>query len=118
MAVPGFVDYDGYTEEQALASVGLGWTLLIKKLWAAKPAETIVVQVKEKFGGLRFYTYHSTAEFNELIRQVEDESYRTCEECGAAGVLDQSHYWVKTLCPVHTADRNERRAKKWGVPRE
>jgi hypothetical protein len=47
-----------------------------------------VLQVKEKFGGLRFYV---NCRRNEAIRQrigiATDESFRTCEICGQPGKL-------------------------------
>ncbi len=97
--VPGFVTYRGYSRTQALASVGLGWAKLINKLFDGKPKDTVVIQVKEKFGGLRFYTSGSTEQFENLIREAEDESYITCEICGDPGKLNQDRSWIKTLCP-------------------
>jgi len=63
-----------------------------------------VLQVKEKFGGLRFYYMMNTKD-DELYRRIqtavdttEDTSYSTCQITGNIGVLckDGSHYM--TLC--------------------
>ena len=55
-------------------------------------------QVKEKFGGLRFY-YNGGDDFIEgLVWMAEAISYRTCEECGSPGTSNNTG-WVKTLCP-------------------
>lgn len=88
------------TREEALESVGRGWRLLIEGLYAAKPATTKVVQVKEKFGGLRFYVERSTEDFNQLIDTAESVSFRICEMCGAPGnpVNTPGSSWRKTLC--------------------
>jgi len=40
-----------------------------------------VVQVKEKFGGLRFYVNGASDEINDLIDEYEKKSYLTCEVC-------------------------------------
>ena len=96
--VPGFVTYRGYTRAQALRSVGQGWAKLIDRLFDAKPQDTVIIQVKEKFGGLRFYTDESTEEFQNLIDEAEEESYKTCQNCGTAGTLNTDRYWVVTLC--------------------
>tara|TARA_Y100000034_G_C6884403_1_gene405860 strand:+ start:175 stop:573 length:399 start_codon:yes stop_codon:yes gene_type:complete len=54
-------------------------------------------QVKEKFGGLRFY-YHGGNDFiNGLVWMAEGMSERTCERCGAPGKPDGTS-WVTTLC--------------------
>jgi hypothetical protein len=60
-----------------------------------------VVQVKEKFGGLRFYV---NCRRHEAIRQrigiAADESFRTCEVCGQPGTLRTARC-IKTLCDEH-----------------
>ena len=54
-------------------------------------------QVKEKFGGLRFY-YHGGNDFiNGLVWMAEGMSERTCERCGAPGKPGGTS-WVTTLC--------------------
>ena len=95
---PGFVTYRGYTRTQALSSVGPGWAKLIDGLFDSKPEKTLVIQVKEKFGGLRFYVSETTEEFFILIDHAEQESYKICEDCGAPGSLNTERYWVRTLC--------------------
>jgi hypothetical protein len=55
------------------------------------------VQVKEKFGGLRFYVDNSDEYVRGLISMAEALSYRTCEVCGALG-KPRSGGWVRTLC--------------------
>ena len=54
-------------------------------------------QVKEKFGGLRFYMTSATDEMHDLIEEVEALSYRTCESCGEPGE-ERSGGWIQTLC--------------------
>jgi hypothetical protein len=62
-----------------------------------------VLQVKEKFGGLRFYV---NCRKEEAIRQrigaAAQESFRTCEVCGQQGELREDR-WIKTLCDEHDA---------------
>jgi hypothetical protein len=60
-----------------------------------------VLQVKEKFGGLRFYVIHSTAEMDRIIADAENESFTICEVCGAPGKCMVRGYWLQTLCPGH-----------------
>jgi hypothetical protein len=63
-------------------------------------------QVKEKFGGLRFYTNGYTDVINGMIRMAESMSYRTCEVCGSPG--RSNHYgWISTLCDTHRLERGE-----------
>lgn len=58
------------------------------------------VQVKEKFGGLRFYVKDATPEQYAVIAYVESLSTKTCEECGAPG-KQQGRDWIRTLCDEH-----------------
>ena len=57
-----------------------------------------VVQVKEKFGSLRFYANFSNDAIESLIREAERQSAKTCELCGADGDLADKGHWYKTLC--------------------
>jgi len=57
----------------------------------------IASQVKEKFGGLRFYVGSATEEIFDLIIKAENKSYKTCEVCGEPGKT-RGKAWVKTLC--------------------
>jgi len=62
----------------------------------------VAVQVKEKFGGLRFYVNGATDKHWSYITFAESMSYRTCEECGAPGKT-YTDGWHTTLCDVHAA---------------
>lgn len=94
---------------QALDSVGKGWAPLIEQLYAAKPEGVGVVQVKEKFGTLRFYTDQvGPPDYEDMINECEVASARICEWCGGAGTLDNSGYWMLTLCE----DCKQKRALK------
>jgi hypothetical protein len=66
----------------------------------------VAVQVKEKFGGLRFYVQAATDTHYKYITFAESMSYRTCEECGAPGKR-YTDGWHTTLCDIH-ADMNGR----------
>ena len=89
-----------------------GWHDLIYKLLqdikALNPEEGFeVVQIKEKFGGLRFYTNFGTDEIFELIHKAEDASYKICEICGKKGKLRNDIGWYLTLCNDHYKERKQ-----------
>lgn len=63
-----------------------------------------ITQVKEKYGGLRFYIYGGTDEVHNYINFAESMSYRVCEMCGAPGE-PRSDGWTKTLCERHHRER-------------
>lgn len=94
---------------QALdVSVGEGWIPLLERLCVDLQKLgfdfSSVCQVKEKFGGLRFYHYNDARdEVMAAIDRAESESLCTCEECGAPGKPRRGG-WIKTLCDVHAKE--------------
>lgn len=94
-----------------------GWGPLITdletKLKALSPDYTIS-QVKEKFGGLRYYASagdvgaETAKQFYDLIREAEAQSYEICECCGQPGRLTRrgGRGWYKTLCPACSGKLN------------
>jgi hypothetical protein len=59
-----------------------------------------VLQVKEKFGGARFYTNLHSEAISKRIEAAAMESYRTCEICGQPG-SQQEGVWSRTRCKEH-----------------
>ncbi len=67
-----------------------------------------VLQVKEKFGGLRFYVNRrENAAIDERIRAAQEESFHTCEICGQPGTLREGRC-IKTLCDEHVGAAERR----------
>jgi len=64
-----------------------------------------VLQVKEKFGGLRVYVSSTTDEIQTRIESAEQESLGTCEICGRPGRRHEAG-WIKTLCDEHASARS------------
>jgi hypothetical protein len=63
-------------------------------------------QIKEKFGGLRFYWYgdvspETRSKIDDAIALAEARSTCTCETCGEPGRLYQIAGWYKTACSAH-----------------
>ena len=63
----------------------------------------IVVQVKEKFGTLRFYVQAASEEQYNYISFAESMSGCTCETCGKPGKR-LGRGWVYTACEEHAHD--------------
>lgn len=96
--------------------VGPGWWPILEEAMISivvvleryPDASCQVQQIKEKFGGLRFYVQlkRSTssedgfyADIQSCIRTAEAKAARTCEACGSPGTLGGS--WLKTYCDKH-----------------
>lgn len=63
-----------------------------------------VSQIKEKFGGLRFYYDGGDDTIDGMVRMAESWASTTCEECGAVG-QQRSGGWIRTLCDEHAKNR-------------
>lgn len=70
----------------------------------AAEAVPIAVQVKEKYGTLRFYLHGGNAAVSHYVEFAEYFSSRICEECGAPGDLRKDRGWLRTLCSKHARD--------------
>lgn len=62
--------------------------------------QVVAVQVKEKFGTLRFYYEGGDAYIRGLVSMAESMSAVTCDVCGSPGV-QRSGGWIRTLCDNH-----------------
>jgi hypothetical protein len=105
--MPGVVHYNGYTRELALKSVGEGWASLVNEVFdklETIKGQTKVIQVKEKWGGLRIYTDYINEDLDNVIRSVEKRSYEICEVSGAPGKLRNCNGWYRTLSDEHAAN--------------
>ena len=99
---------------------GEGWWPIIEALcgqiqhhidWKNKQSEVVtqvtVAQIKEKFGGLRFYYDGGDEQIRGMVSMAESWAARSCEECGAPGKSREGG-WIKTLCDHHEAERQAR----------
>jgi hypothetical protein len=79
---------------------------LVAAFEQASGSQFEVLQVKEKFGGLRFYVSDADDAIHQRIGIAADESFRTCEICGQPGTLREARC-IKTLCDEHDANGQE-----------
>lgn len=86
---------------------GEGWYSLIKPIIdyieeynkdKTDEDKIVIMQIKEKFGGLRIYTNFHTDELYEMINHAEDESYHVCELCGSREDMGQTMGWITSMC--------------------
>jgi len=83
-------------------SIKMGWYELVFDLMEILrdiDPNIKVRQIKEKFGGLRFYTENTVSEETQhLINMTEKESLSVCEFTGKKGMNRKIHDWWKTCC--------------------
>lgn len=90
--------------------IGNGWLGLVKILiedlielgWNKQ-----ICQVKQKFGGLRFYINEGSKEMFDKIAEAENKSYEICEKCGESGNPTKGG-WITTLCDFHLYEKLNR----------
>jgi hypothetical protein len=102
-------------------AVDTGWWPIITSLcaniqhhqdWKNRQSPVVpqvtVAQIKEKFGGLRFYYQGGDEQIHGMVRMAEAWAGHTCEECGAPGTIRDGG-WIKTLCDTHHNLRESRK---------
>ena len=84
-----------------------GWFEIINNLCCKIQAYTddfdkieqpVAEQVKEKFGGLRFYISGGDEYIRKIISEAENEATKTCETCGAPGFRFVTRGWYRCRC--------------------
>jgi hypothetical protein len=76
-------------------------------------SQVTVNQIKEKFGGLRFYYSGGDDTIDGMVRMAESWAAHSCEECGAPGTK-RSGGWLRTLCDVHEEARQKQMKERYG----
>lgn len=137
-----FIDYEAFAQRMEKSypkmfqekyggfAVGKGWYPILERLcaniqqhleWKNRETEVVpqvvVEQIKEKFGGLRFYYQGGDEQIHGMVRMAEAWAGIACEECGGIGKR-RGGGWVRTLCDKHEQERNERieeQARKDGL---
>lgn len=102
-------------------AVGKGWFPILEKLcdniqshidWKNEQfhkynrgqsvPQVTVAQIKEKFGGLRFYYDGGDEQIYGMVRMAESWASVTCEQCGNVGKSRGGRgEWIRTLCDAH-----------------
>jgi len=84
---------------------GPGWYPLIHELLDKIQAivdeqgiDIEVVEIKEKYGGLRVYLSSYTDKIEALVEEYEHRAETVCEHCGDPGSLRYIGGWYQTLC--------------------
>ena len=97
--------YDQFPFVQCPLECGVGFHELIYRmcveiteLYEDNIDKISILEIKEKFGGLRVTPSTSNKELDDIIEEYEQLSKSTCEICGAEGKLIKDGYWIKVRC--------------------
>lgn len=110
----GLISHDNETSKSRLkyalenpdAKMGESIADLEKTVSEAYNSLPTIVQVKEKFGSLRFYCEGGSAEIHNYITFAESLTYHTCEECGSPAKA-RNDGWIKVLCDKHYKEKQD-----------
>lgn len=106
---------------------GIGWynvlsTLLslidhhFKSKYKGVPEGFAITQIKEKFGGLRFYIDGGDDVVYAYIQFAEYVANSTCEFCGSNVAVRKSNGWITTACSCCIDTNEDLKNRKWGEP--
>jgi hypothetical protein len=125
-----FQDYEGNPGRVNWHGVPDAWLPIVDKLCGAmqnyidnvtrytkdgpvKPEQVTCVQMKEKFGGLRFYTNGHDDQVDGMITMAEYLCDNTCQDCGSEQDLGMTSGWVSVLCRNCVIANGDRAMNAW-----
>ena len=104
---------------------GEGWWPILTNLcaniqhhldWKNKNSEVVpqvtVNQIKEKFGGLRFYYDGGDDKIQGMVRMAEAWADAVCEDCGAPATKKTTG-WIRNVCDKHFEEREVARKERF-----
>ena len=111
-----------FSQAHSGIAVGEGWWPIIESLCSSiqhhikwkkgECPQVVVMQIKEKFGGLRFYYDGGDDYINGMVSMAESWANKSCETCGAPGKTREGG-WIKTLCDHHELERQQRMKERF-----
>lgn len=125
-----FQDYEGNPGGCNWMDVPKGWLPVVDKLCGSiqryidttsrytkhgplKPEQINCVQMKEKFGGLRFYTDGHDDIVEGMITMAEYLCDNTCQDCGSEEDLGVTSGWITVLCRNCAIANGDRAMNAW-----
>lgn len=125
-----FEDYEGNPDRVNWYGLPKGWISVIDKLCGCmqsyidnhvnytkdgkyRPQQVTCSQMKEKFGGLRFYTNGHDNVIEGMISMAEHMCYNTCDECASEEDLGVTSGWVSVKCRKCIIPHGDRAMNAW-----
>jgi len=125
-----FAPYEGNPGNVNWYGVPSGWLPIIDKLCGAiqdyidntsiiidgvksSPEQITCIQMKEKYGGLRFYYVGGDDFISGMVRMAEFLCHNTCEDCGSNQDLGVTSGWITVLCRDCVVKNGDRAMRSW-----
>ena len=125
-----FQDYNGNPARVNWYGLPKGWVSIIDKLCSCiqsyidyttrftkdgpiKPEQVTCTQMKEKFGGLRFYTNGHDDNVEGMIKMAEHMCDNACEVCGSEEDLGVTSGWISVMCRTCVIPHGDKAMAAW-----
>lgn len=127
-----FQDYEGNPGKVNWSGIPKGWINIIDTLCGTiqnhidnkrfynpetksweRVEQVRCVQMKQKFGKLRFYTDSGNNQIEGMIEVAEYMSGITCEDCGTTKNVGKTSGWISTLCQSCAIANGDRAMNSW-----
>ena len=116
--IPDGYDY-GFTELDMMPD---GWRIAFGEQLCSELKEELekagaldgyrIMQIKEKYGGLRWYDNRNTKRGHEIVSKYEEMSLRTCVQCGAPATR-MALGWICPYCDACCPDEPSIPIEEW-----
>lgn len=87
------------------------WNKELEKF--TNPPQVTCIQMKEKFGGLRFYTNGHDEIVEGMIEMAEYMCDNTCQDCGSTSNVGVTTGWISILCQNCVQAHGDRAMQSW-----
>jgi hypothetical protein len=77
------------------------------------PPQVTCTQMKEKFGGLRFYFDGGDKQIEGMVEMAEYMCENTCQDCGSTENIGFTQSWITTLCQTCVIAQGDRAMADW-----
>ncbi len=116
MNEPTQIEQDFYDRgvQRGNFSIDLGWEPLVEEVTSRLDdliPGWMPIQVKQKFGTLRFYfttpvdaPEERKGQARDLVDEAERKSSTICERCGKSGTLRTRGFWMSVTCDEHAPE--------------
>ena len=125
-----FVDYEGNPGQCNWLDLPTGWVSIIDDLCGSiqeyvdthvtytaedkvRPVQVRCFQMKEKFGGLRFYTNGHDDHVGGMISLAEYLCDNTCQQCGSREDLGITSGWISVMCRSCITNHGNKYMSAW-----
>lgn len=82
------------------------------------PLTIRIDQIKEKFGGLRFYYSGGDDAIHGMVSLAESLSYKICEGCGSTKDIGYTKGWITTMCKECYEKHAKKEILRWAPASE